>query len=231
MPILPRSGNKHTHVIALISHISHITPPPPTQPPLIKRGGRFSVAHFSSNTSLDQVIPFICLERPFLNPTSFHFIYLKTFLSKTFILLRSSYRHISVQQKWSNCVGRLTHSLITSLHPNHITMKFSSSFLSLLAFFTLFSCIFADSNSASSNIRVFSTVTSGTVVQTLVLKTTVITSCPCSTSPTATATGSHNVAIASPQIQTTSLGSSVRPRLLVVAGGIGVLSSLLLIFA
>lgn len=118
-------------------------------------------------------------------------------------------------------------------------MKFSSSFLALLSLFTLFSCVLAGSDSsAGTGSLVFSTTTSGTVVQTFVLKTTVITSCPCSTAvPTITATTATTTTTGgstqSPtlQVQETSMGNSVRPRLLVVAGGIGVLSSVLFIFA
>jgi len=106
-------------------------------------------------------------------------------------------------------------------------MKFSSPFLALVAFFAILSCAFAQATSGDSGSLIFSTVTSGSVTQTLVLVTTTVTSCaPCSTTLGVGATGSATKG-ATPAVFTgTSSGSSIRPGLLAVAGSLGVVSSL-----
>ena len=106
-------------------------------------------------------------------------------------------------------------------------MKIYSPFVALVAFFTLFSLVLAGADSTSLQ---FSTITTNGVVKTLVLKTTVITSCPCSTTATIMPTGSGSGKNPTAQAQGSSAGSTIRPSLLGVAGGIGVLSSLLFMF-
>lgn len=113
-------------------------------------------------------------------------------------------------------------------------MRIPRQFYVLLAFFALIAFVVADSNSTVTTSKppdglIFSTVTSGTVVQTLVLKTTTITSCPCSSTAKATA------AVASagptlPVIQGSSAGNTIRPGLFVVMA-VGVFGSAVFVLA
>src|SRR5271155_1889432 len=109
-------------------------------------------------------------------------------------------------------------------------MKFLSPLLALAAFFAIVSCAFAQSSSGDTGSLIFSTVTSGSVTQTLVLVTTTVTSCsPCSTTLGVGATGSATSS-ATPLVFTgTSSGSSIRPGILAVVGSLGVVSSLFFI--
>lgn len=99
-------------------------------------------------------------------------------------------------------------------------MKFQSPFLALLAIFALFSCVLGQLT--TSNGLVLTTITSGTSVQTLVLKTTVITSCP------SCATGQISTPLA---VEGASSGAVVRPAMIAVTGATVILSGLFFIFA
>jgi hypothetical protein len=109
-------------------------------------------------------------------------------------------------------------------------MKLLSGLLGLIAYFLFFDCILADSVITQPNGLVFSYSTSGTVTQTFILQTSVVTSCaPC----TATATPTPApTAVANPsvQVQTTSGGSTSKPQLRMVAVTASILGSLYLIF-
>src|SRR5579871_4504517 len=106
-------------------------------------------------------------------------------------------------------------------------MQLPRPFYFLFAFIIAISDVVAQSNStvsttASNDGLIFSTITSGSITQTLVLKTTTITSCPCSTTvpstPKTVAAGSTL-----PVIQGSSSANNVRPAitlaLAVVLGG------------
>src|SRR5271156_3984982 len=96
-------------------------------------------------------------------------------------------------------------------------MKFS---FALAAFFAIISCVFAQASSAGAGSLVLSTVTSGSVTQTLMLMTTTLTTCaPCGTTLNVGATAGATTTATSPAVFTgTSSGSSIRPGFLVVAG-------------
>jgi len=106
-------------------------------------------------------------------------------------------------------------------------MKFVSAVLIFAAFFALFSsCVLAGGNNTE---LVFSTTTSGTVVQTFVQQVTTITSCPCATNGSASVTATSKPVNLPLVVKSGS--SSLRPGSLVVAGIVGGLSALGFILA
>jgi len=104
-------------------------------------------------------------------------------------------------------------------------MRILSTLPGLTASSVVLDLILAESVVTESNGLVLSYSTSGAAVQTFVLQTTVVTSCaPC----TATAA----VVPAPPtQVQTTSTGLSLNPRIYLVAGMITALTAFVFIFA
>jgi hypothetical protein len=110
-------------------------------------------------------------------------------------------------------------------------MKLFSGLLGLIAYFLFFDCILADSVFTQPNGLVFSYSTSGTVTQTFILKTTVVTSCaPCTATaaPSAAPTAASNPSV---QVQSTSGGSTLKPQLRMVAATVGFLGSLYFVLA
>ena len=116
-------------------------------------------------------------------------------------------------------------SLLCSSQVSICIMRIFSRLLGLIACYALFDSILADSIVTQSNGLVLLYSTSGTTVQTFVLHTTVVTSCaPC----TATAAV---IPAPSTQVQTTSAGFRLNPRIYVVAGMVAPLGAFLFIFA
>jgi len=109
-------------------------------------------------------------------------------------------------------------------------MKLFSGLLGLIVYFLFFDCILADSVITLPNGLVFSYSTSGTVTETFILQTTVVTSCAPCTATASPSDASLDAPTAAPnpsvQVQSTSGGSTLKPQLRVVAATVGLLGSL-----
>lgn len=102
-------------------------------------------------------------------------------------------------------------------------MQFPRSLFFLLGLLAALSAVLADSNStytaSSTNGLILTTVTSGSITQTLVLKTTTITSCPCSATGTSAPTAVSPGATL-PVIQGSSGANHVRPAMAVAVAAV-----------
>jgi hypothetical protein len=108
-------------------------------------------------------------------------------------------------------------------------MKFFCALFTLVLFLT--SSVLGQIVTQSDG-EVFSFTVSGTVTQTFVLQTTVVTSCgACSATGSSYASGSYASSAPAPSVtvQTTSGGNALRPQ--VLAAGVGLIASLVFVLA
>ena len=104
-------------------------------------------------------------------------------------------------------------------------MKFVCTLFTLVVFLT--SSVLAQIVTQTDG-EVFSYSVSGTVTQTFVLQTTVVTSCGACMSTSSAASGS-STAVPSAQVQSTSGGNALRPQILVA--GVGLIGGLVFALA